>query len=216
MAAYSSNKSISATLVASTVDTVTLNIPYNVITVINESSTGLISFTTNGNTPTAGGNDTYDVGPNASLTVTNAARLQGESASVNGVPSVNRIDTVTVTSGSSLVLDPSIVSADAGKRIAHIPGFNHSLQGPAKVGTVVNGTSFVLTSTISNAPMNSVYTGTVQYNIHGVTTAASGSTFVPGVDPNNVLANPTIATFPSLPLVTLISAGTPSYTVIGG
>lgn len=214
MASYTGNSSVTATLAAATVDTVTLLKLFNSVTVINESSTGVISFTIDGSTPTAGGNDTYSVPPNSPYTVRMNPRLQGESSGVNGVASVNRTDSVTFTSGSATVLDPSIVSADAGKKVSQIPGFLGLPPGALFVGTVVNATSFVLLDARGNA-VPAVFTGPSKVTVHSVTTTASGSVFVPGVDPANVLSNVAVNTFPSSPFLTLISAGTPTYTVIG-
>lgn len=85
MASYSGLTSVTATLTAATVDTVTLTEPFSKVTVLNESSTGAISVTVDGTTPTAGGNNTYNVGPNGSVVIQFYPRLQGESSEVNGV-----------------------------------------------------------------------------------------------------------------------------------
>lgn len=83
MASLTGAKSASGTLVAATVDTVTLSNPYNVVTVVNESSTGVINFTVDGTTPTSA--DGFVVGPNSSVSAVLGVRLQGESNQVNGV-----------------------------------------------------------------------------------------------------------------------------------
>lgn len=70
MANYSVAKAKHATLVASTVDTVTLTTNVGTVEVANRASSGAgISFTTDGSTPTVLGDDAYWVGPGGALTV---------------------------------------------------------------------------------------------------------------------------------------------------
>lgn len=70
MASYTANRVKSQTLGASTVDTVTLNSAYAYVEIYNRSgfSAG-ISFTVDGTTPTALGDNCFVVGAGQSLTV---------------------------------------------------------------------------------------------------------------------------------------------------
>lgn len=69
MAAYQAVLSKHATLVAATVDTITLSTGYPSIEVANRATSGDIYFTVDGTTPTSAGNDTYYVGPGQALVV---------------------------------------------------------------------------------------------------------------------------------------------------
>lgn len=95
MASYSVALAKHATLAASTVDTVTLTADFKAVEVTNRATSGLgISFTVDGSTPTALGDNTFWVGPGQSLTVpsgasSDAVKLISASAdaySVAGVP----------------------------------------------------------------------------------------------------------------------------------
>jgi hypothetical protein len=59
MASYSSTRAVHNTLVATTVDTVTLTAQYNRVEILNRSASGDIFVTLDGSTPSVGGNDTY-------------------------------------------------------------------------------------------------------------------------------------------------------------
>lgn len=61
MATVSKNRAYHGTLVASTVDTVTLSRTYARVQVINRGGTSEIYWTTNGTNPTVGGDDCYVV-----------------------------------------------------------------------------------------------------------------------------------------------------------
>lgn len=70
MADHSEARSKHATLSAATVDSVTLTTNFSHVEVKNRATTGAgISFTTDGSTPTALGDDTYWVGPGEWLVV---------------------------------------------------------------------------------------------------------------------------------------------------
>lgn len=59
MAAYTVVRAKTATLVASTVDTVTLSHPFGAVEVTNLDGAAEITFTTNGTTPTVDADDAY-------------------------------------------------------------------------------------------------------------------------------------------------------------
>ena len=70
MASHSVARSKHTTLTATTVDTVTLTTNHGQVEVANRASSGAgISFTVDGTSPTALGDDTYWVGPGQSLVV---------------------------------------------------------------------------------------------------------------------------------------------------
>lgn len=69
MATLSATRAKHATLVAATVDTVTLGANYARVEIFNRSSSGYIYATTNGTTPTSGGDDTYVIGPGQAIQV---------------------------------------------------------------------------------------------------------------------------------------------------
>jgi hypothetical protein len=57
MASYSVDRAKHATLVASTVDTVTLGRDFNEVEILNRDGTAAIYFTVDGSTPTVGGDN---------------------------------------------------------------------------------------------------------------------------------------------------------------
>jgi hypothetical protein len=70
MATYTADHSYHATLVAATVDTVTLTgSSGDYVQVVNRGATGDIYFTVDGTTPVTAAADTYVVVPNTALTV---------------------------------------------------------------------------------------------------------------------------------------------------
>ncbi len=74
MANYSVNRAKSATLVASTVDTITFpafgTYSANTVKVINRDTTNPIFFVADGSTPTVAGDDCYCVPPGGSAVIT--------------------------------------------------------------------------------------------------------------------------------------------------
>lgn len=75
MAAYSVTKAKHATLGAATVDTVTLAGSGSNIRVRNRGSSNPLSFTVDGSTPTALGDDTYFAAPGENLVVTTQGKV---------------------------------------------------------------------------------------------------------------------------------------------
>lgn len=69
MAAETAIRAQHATLDADTVDTVTLGSNWAHAEVANWGATARIYFTTNGDAPTVGGDDTYVVGPGQAVTI---------------------------------------------------------------------------------------------------------------------------------------------------
>jgi hypothetical protein len=63
VATYSVVKAKSATLVASTVDTVNFSGGMQIFSILNRSATDVIYFTIDGSTPTVAGDDVYAVSP---------------------------------------------------------------------------------------------------------------------------------------------------------
>lgn len=100
MASYSAVRVKSQTLSAATVDTVTLSGAAGSVEVYNRSTSDTISFTTDGSTPTALGDDCYVAGAGQSVTVpaaTSATKLISA-----GTPAY------TVTGIANSVMSPSV------------------------------------------------------------------------------------------------------------
>ena len=76
MASYTVARSKHATLTAATVDTVTIG-GNEAVEVLNRSASDTIYFTTDGSTPTVGGDDTFIVGAGQSVVIP-GRRVSGE------------------------------------------------------------------------------------------------------------------------------------------
>ena len=64
MATYTKTRTMHATLVAATVDTVTLSVVSSTVEVVNRGATGDIFLTLDGTAPTVSGDDTFVVAAN--------------------------------------------------------------------------------------------------------------------------------------------------------
>lgn len=67
MASYTVARSKHATLVAATVDSVTLSLDYSQVEIVNRSTTGDIYATVDGTTPVSAADDTIYIGPGQAL-----------------------------------------------------------------------------------------------------------------------------------------------------
>lgn len=70
MASYTVAKAKHATLVASTVDSVTLSLDFGSVEILNRSTTDTIYATVDGSTPVVAADDTIFVGPGQSVVTT--------------------------------------------------------------------------------------------------------------------------------------------------